>query len=138
MTINCRRCNCICISKSKLIQHLQRKKYCTSTHENIEIQDYINELLIIKNDGKYFCKFCIRNFNDSSNKAKHERICKKNLNKVGLSCDNIVPSNSEASIIIPSEIESLRNEIISMKSVMQKLVKKENININNLIINNNK
>jgi hypothetical protein len=71
----CPRCGYECNARYLLIKHFNRKKACPT----IRSTETIPELLIKwqkPSDGQYKCTHCEKMFNDSSNKRKHEKVCK--------------------------------------------------------------
>jgi hypothetical protein len=74
----CQRCNHESSSKPHLLQHLRRKKPCTVSNIDKDIEVYIKELITKEyNDKTYDCNYCDKKFNDRGNKSRHMKICKK-------------------------------------------------------------
>lgn len=76
---NCARCGESFTRKDVLINHLKRKKIC-STRLSDQNRDKLIEALTTKhyNDKTFDCNFCGKRFNQASCKSRHKKICKKN------------------------------------------------------------
>jgi hypothetical protein len=83
----CKRCNYETNHKQSMLNHTERLTPCINTN-NVEIPDS-EKIYNIKqterkrknnmNNTSKCCKLCKKEFYDSSNRKKHERICKFNL-----------------------------------------------------------
>lgn len=85
--MTCKRCGFSTKYSSNLYKHLRKKVECQVILENIDRGILINEFKkqsfkIDVNDTKYICKFCKKEFNHSSNKSVHQRICKVKVEKI--------------------------------------------------------
>jgi hypothetical protein len=78
MAFICKRCNINFFSKTRLKIHLQKKNTCEFIDIDIDIDTLINELYERKiNNKTYDCEFCSKQFNSTSGKCQHKKICKK-------------------------------------------------------------
>ncbi len=82
MVCKCKRCGYVCEYKYLLKRHLTRKIPCKILLEDISIDDLLKELNDDNIDKKYKCEYCDRQFTDQSNKNKHQKICKNEINKL--------------------------------------------------------
>jgi len=62
-----------------LKRHFSRKIPCNPNIENIPISILIKD---IEEDKKIKCEFCDKKFNDSSNKSKHQKLCKSEIKQL--------------------------------------------------------
>ena len=76
---SCKRCGYSIDKKYNYLKHLNRKNSCKILLENISIEDLKKEIEN-KEEKKYDCKFCIKNFNCKQGKYQHEKRCKDNIN----------------------------------------------------------
>jgi hypothetical protein len=70
----CKRCNHETIYKQTIIKHVDRKYKCTNLN-NIELNDTEEKYITIHKELNKNCKFCKKEFYNSSNRRKHERTC---------------------------------------------------------------
>lgn len=85
----CKRCGYESVHKHCLKRHLQKKKICEVAQQS-ETDDTAldRDVLMLQLTAHpqalvhtYPCRFCHRHFNDSSNKRKHEMVCKAREDK---------------------------------------------------------
>ena len=83
MIFRCKRCGYDCEYKYLLRRHFARKIPCNTILEDISINTLIDEIdETNKNNKKYKCEFCDKHFADLSNKSKHQKICKSEINQL--------------------------------------------------------
>jgi hypothetical protein len=70
------------------------------------------------------CKFCNKQFNDRSNKSKHEKICK---NKIILEITNVKNENELLKSQIINNIQNINNGIINNNQIIINQVGKETL-----------
>lgn len=117
----CKRCNHEASTKSNLLQHLRRKNPCKVTGINVEISEYIDELLKKpSNDKTYSCTHCSMTFNSRSNKSRHGKTCKA----------KVLLTNSESFIELQEQVKELKKQLETSGAVNNTL------NNNGSIINN--
>ena len=79
MVYNCKRCTISCNSIGRLIAHLNRKNPCKITNEDIDVSEYLEQILASekhkRDDFQYICKFCLKKFAQRSYISHHESIC---------------------------------------------------------------
>lgn len=96
----CKRCTTEFSEKGSLIKHLKRKNICHPVNDehNISIDILLSELSKKIQEIHYDCKYCGKEFSQSSNKYRHEKICKQDESNVQQSMNNsqntIVHNNS--------------------------------------------
>ena len=123
MIFICKRCNCEFNRKDYLLNHLNRKKKCEPIIQDIETDELIKELIIVKDLIKSFkCDFCDKIFSSSQGKYQHKRLCKKNP-----------INNKELPFQQSDEINELKKEIGELKNLIIKNTTNNNTtnNINN-------
>lgn len=121
----CKRCGYKTNQKGNLIRHLESKKSCKVTIENISIEDYLKELKMRDyNDKTYECEFCSKIFNSKSSMYRHKGICKKKK-----------PTLENQVELLQKEIEHLKNMVINNTRVQTNIAHQNNINIGNVNIN---
>jgi hypothetical protein len=83
MVFECKRCGYSCEFKYLLKRHFARKIPCNILIEDIDINILIEELdEKDKTNKKFKCDFCEKKFTDTSNKSKHQKICKSEINQL--------------------------------------------------------
>ena len=105
------------------MNHLNRKKKCEPIIQDIETDELIKELIIVKDLIKSFkCDFCDKIFSSSQGKYQHKRLCKKNP-----------INNKELPFQQSDEINELKKEIGELKNLIIKNTTNNNTtnNINN-------
>jgi hypothetical protein len=82
----CKRCNAQFSNKFNLKSHLQRKNPCKFIQDDLNREKLIKELYNKNLNGKtYDCEYCNTQFNHSSGKSRHKKICKfKPLDKISI------------------------------------------------------
>jgi hypothetical protein len=120
MNFTCKRCLIHFERKDYLKKHLLRKKTCDYVHENIDIKLLIDELCTKKlNEKTYDCEYCKKQFNLSSTKCEHKKICKLN------------PLNNEIVSIPKAEYLALQNRTAKMIVNNNTTNNTQNIIVNN-------
>lgn len=73
----CERCGSTFSTKGNLVKHLRREKECLATQKDVSIESLLVKLTTKDRKAKtYNCSYCCKQFNHSSNKSAHMRICK--------------------------------------------------------------
>jgi hypothetical protein len=76
----CCRCGFETDEKRYLVKHLQRKTLCDPLISSLVPEFQLTQLTKkTYNDNAVSCPHCDKRFNDPSNRSKHIKICKKNL-----------------------------------------------------------
>lgn len=125
-TVCCKRCGYETKVKCNLLKHLRKKEPCNPTISNCERLDLIDELLPkqLFHEAASECIYCKKKFNTSSNRFRHQRICKSNSE---------IHNNTETRFQeLENEIMRLRQELSHSKSTTIN----GNNNTNNGTINN--
>jgi hypothetical protein len=81
MTFTCKRCGYDCSNRYLLKRHLGRQTSCIATLCDISVEDLIKDLDENVEAKEYKCKYCDKEFTDSSNRYRHQKICKENTVK---------------------------------------------------------
>lgn len=108
----CRRCGYETRHKHVFLKHLQRKTPCQALIEDVCIDTLLSEMNVQlpPNTLAFKCTHCSKQFNDRSNRLKHEKICKSRPTESFENSDLLVLQ------MLTSEIMSLKNEIKDLKS----------------------
>ena len=137
----CNKCNKLYSSHSSLCNH-NKKFHKDTVVKNVVVcggkRGTIGGSIVVlcdsnKNEQKYLCKYCNKNFNDRSNKHKHEKICK---NKTTVLEENKILK--EENIKIKKENNILKiNQIVPLNTtnINNGIINKNNGTINNTITN---
>jgi hypothetical protein len=144
----CKRCNYTTNRKSSLLNHLNKKKTCKVTHEDISCEDLIIEVnnmkyeeLKNKEPKIYKCVYCNKIFGHSSNFYRHKRTC-KHANQI-VSMSKAEYDNLQRQLVeVKEEINSIKGNIITSSqagtgNTIQNANTINNHNNNNNITNNN-
>lgn len=123
---DCKRCGCVFKRKDYLLSHLNRKRFCQALINNINKEDLIKNILIIKQELTfgYQCNYCNKYFNSSQGKYQHKRNCKQNpVNEIFFEHINLVKIVNKQQILLDDlqkkiEVKSLtynKNIIVNLK-----------------------
>jgi uncharacterized C2H2 Zn-finger protein len=74
----CSRCGNVFLSKTHLVRHLQKLKPCKAVLEDIDIDEYIDDLTSHK-PNKNQCKTCDKSFKHRSSLSRHKKTCTQQI-----------------------------------------------------------
>lgn len=104
----CKRCGFVAKKKYVLLCHLQRKKTCEPTNEDLDVHDLIVELTQRHLPDKvHECDKCGKQFSTRSGKSHHMKICTSSKSNIN---GNVVQS-------LHDKIVNMEQEIIKLKEV---------------------
>ena len=138
MDYNCNRCGYITTRKDHLKKHLERKKLCKATLQDIDPEIQLNEICTPKlNEVTFNCKHCDRPFNISNNMYRHQKTCKykKNNDRITI-LENLVIELSKQMVpvvskhMVPSTSAIIPSIPVATASVINNNNTTNNININ--------
>jgi hypothetical protein len=90
MTINCKRCGYTFESQYFLLRHLKRKKPCDAVYSSIDINDYLDEVLMSNAGSSHVkCVYCGAEFSHLSSKSRHQKICQSKRESQTEGCDTV-------------------------------------------------
>jgi hypothetical protein len=119
-TFVCKRCGYECKLKHHLLSHLKRKNICDPKVSDMSIDTLLGELEPNRSVSNYKCEYCSKQFNNNSNRYRHQKICKLNPLKVK-----------------DQEIDNLKSIVETLQTQMNKInTGEKTINTNNGTINN--
>ena len=140
----CKRCFHRTYQKIHMAKHLDKKNLCLRTFESFKYKDdelYDLSLERIKNNNKFICINCNKNFgNNNTLKIHIEKSCKnkkiysENLNVSPIEASEIVDSKSTSIHIDNNDNNDISNSN-NINSTINSTINSNNININNININ---
>ena len=141
MSFTCKRCNESFLQKISLIKHLKKYASCPIINIEIDREEYLKELVLIKKKS-FPCKYCDKYFTQSNNRYVHQQNCKKTVN---ISTFNSISDDDDdlKNIDYDSQDKKQLVDIISQLRQENKLLRKQSTinnttnNIENTIIINN-
>ncbi len=120
----CRRCGHTTDRKHSLLLHLQRKKTCFATDEDVPVDELIEELTSKEVwDKSYDCENCGRVFKTRQGKCKHKKNC-------------FVDKKNDEIQELKRQIEELKSAVASKPVVANNTTNNNNGTINNTVNNN--
>lgn len=126
----CKRCGYSTIRKIDLLRHLERKKICIPSINDIEPSVLIKELTQKNyNDHTYDCSKCGTKFNTRQSRHRHMKTCKSILKEEEPSVPLHVVNELKA------EFEKLKQQVMQC-SGSNTTVNNGTMNINNGVVNN--
>ena len=124
----CNRCHAQFTTKYGLACHLQRKKACIVTFDNMDTTACLQELKKERPPDIYNhkCVHCTKGFKNAKNKYRHHKICMKNPKSIQV--ENVVNENLTE---LESQILKLKEDLIKKNKVINELqqYKKSSSNI---------
>ena len=122
---NCKRCGYTCENRYLLKRHLSRKKPCAITFEDISNDELLKELDISNENKKHKCTYCDKTFTDSSNRYRHQKICKDRKTYIEIlkenPCKSLQNGDLDKNCEFKKEICELKNTINNNDTINNKL-----------------